>query len=83
MNSNVNNKYLVYPHLIPYFKTLDTSSEIANFFYNKLVIKSFMGFTLTFYIDSDASNSANSFDEFEEMWLKIGRGVEMEGLPKR
>lgn len=31
-----------------------------------------MGFTPSFYIDSDASNSANSFGEFEEMWLRIG-----------
>lgn len=31
-----------------------------------------MGFTPTFYIDSDASNSANSFGEFEEMWLRMG-----------
>lgn len=43
-----------------------------------------MGFTPSFYIDSDASNSANSFGEFEEMWFKIGGlGLEMEGLPER
>lgn len=36
-----------------------------------------------FYTDSDATNSANSFGEFEEMWLKMGEELEMEGLPKR
>eukprot|EP00105_Crassostrea_gigas_P028488 XP_011450153.2 PREDICTED: uncharacterized protein LOC105344184 [Crassostrea gigas] len=33
-------------------------------------------------LQTDATNSANSFNEFEEMWLKMGEELEMEGLPK-
>jgi hypothetical protein len=33
--------------------------------------------------DSEATNSANSFDEFEEMWAKMGDQLEAQSLSKR
>lgn len=41
-----------------------------------------MGCTQTFYIDSEATSSAKSFDEFEQIWMKMGDELEMEGLAK-
>lgn len=42
-----------------------------------------MGCTQNVLYYSEATSSANSFEQFEEMWVKMGEELEMEGFSKR